>query len=80
MIRLLHKLGAQLNAKSQLGLSPMHLAAHGDQPFSITYLYKNGGDIDALDVDNQTPLHWACYQGSEKAIYYLEAWSKNINA
>lgn len=80
MIRSLHKYGAQLNARSELHLTPMHLAAHGDKPFAITYLYKNGGEIDAQDIDMQTPLHWACYQGSERAIYYLNAWTKNVNA
>jgi len=25
-------------------------------------------------------LHWACYEGSDTAIYYLLAWGVDINA
>jgi len=35
--------------------------------------------MDSLDREGQTPLHWACYQGADEAIYYLLAWSKALN-
>ena len=27
-----------------------------------------------------TPLHWACFAGSDTAIYYLLAWGFDVNA
>ena len=35
--------------------------------------------METVDNEGQTPLHWACYQGAEEAIYYLLAWIKKIN-
>ena len=35
--------------------------------------------MESQDNEGQTPLHWACYQGADDAIYYLLAWIKNIN-
>lgn len=36
-------------------------------------------DVDCEDIEGQTPLHWACHQGSGEAIYYLLAWTKALN-
>jgi len=32
------------------------------------------------DGENSTPLHWACFAGSDTAIYYLLAWGLDVNA
>lgn len=32
------------------------------------------------DGESSTALHWACFAGSDTAIYYLLAWGIDINA
>lgn len=53
----------------------MHVAAQADRAYPLTYLYKRGLDVDCVDAEGQTPLHWACYQGADEAIYFLLAWT-----
>jgi len=62
-----------------MGLAPIHVAAQADGAFAITFLHEHGIDVDELDDEDQTPLHWACYRGADVAIYYLLAWTKAIN-
>jgi ankyrin repeat protein len=57
----------------------MHVAAQADRAFPLTFLWYNGVDVDCVDSEGQTPLHWACYQGAGEAIYYLLAWSNSLN-
>ena len=57
----------------------MHVAAQADRAYSLSFLQYYNVDVDCLDKDGQTPLHWACYQGSDEAIYYLLAWTKALN-
>lgn len=58
----------------------MHIAASADVSYALTYLKSQGIDSDERDSDNQTPLHWACYHGADEALYYLLAWTKQVNA
>jgi ankyrin repeat protein len=80
MLKELELLGAKLNVKNAKGLTPMHIAAWSDLAFPLTFLVEKGLDPDEADEDGQTPLHWACYHGADRAIYYLLAWIKDINA
>ena len=59
-----------------MGLTPVHVAAQADKAFPLQFLYSRGMDMESIDNEGQTPLHWACYQGAEEAIYYLLAWIK----
>ena len=69
-----------MRARSKSGLSMMHLAAQGDSPYSLTYFRQEGLSINDLDNKKCTPLHFACYKGSETAIYYLLGWGCDVNA
>jgi len=60
-------------------LTPVHVAAQADRAYPLSFLQSYGLDMDSLDSEGQTPLHWACYQGADEAIYYLLAWSKALN-
>jgi ankyrin repeat protein len=42
-------------------------------------LWKNNVDVDSVDNEGLTPMHWACYMASDEAIYYLLAWTKDLN-
>ena len=44
-----------------MGLNVMHVAAQGDQAYSLTYFRECGLDINSKDDEGCTPLHWACY-------------------
>ena len=53
-------------------LTAMHLAAQGNSTSSIAYLhFKYDNLISQVDQGGSTPLHWACYSGSEIAVDYL---------
>lgn len=58
----------------------MHVAAQADEPFAITYLHRHGASVNVVDQERMNPLHWACHAGADRAIYYLLAWTKDINA
>lgn len=58
----------------------LHVAAQGDQAFSLTYFKEKGLSIKSKDKEKSTPLHWACCAGSDTASYYLQSWGVNVNA
>ena len=69
--RLIH-LHADLYTKNEKGLTILHLAAQGNQPNSLAYFKEKFSlDLNQLDNVKSTPLHWACYTGSLKAVEYL---------
>lgn len=68
--------GANMNLQNQYGLNVMHIAAQGDQPISLYFFKQKGMHLCSKDKRGSTPLHWACYQGSEVALIYLLGWLK----
>ena len=54
--------GADISAKTIIGHTALHLAT----PFKrmVHLLIKKGGDVNAKDCKQMTPLHWACSNGS----------------
>lgn len=70
-VRLLLDAGADVNARSTRGLTPLHVAAKGNAPEIMQLLLERGGDIEAADADGRTPLLWAAYEGSDKAVQLL---------
>jgi ankyrin repeat protein len=82
-IRIIEKLienGADITIMNNNGLNVMHLAAQGDQPTSLVYFKeKHSLKINPEDKVLSTPLHWACYMGSESAVDYLVSWNADIN-
>lgn len=32
------------------------------------------------DAEASTPLHWACFAGSDTAIYYILAWTGDVSS
>ena len=36
--------------------------------------------INSTDDEQSTPLHWACFAGSDTASYYLQSWGCKVNA
>ena len=49
VIRLLVKYGADLTLVNKNGHTAMHIAAFYDKSYPLTFLWKRGLDVDALD-------------------------------
>ena len=58
----------------------LHVAAQGDEAYSLTYFKLQGISINSKDAEGSTPLHWACYAASDTASYYLNYWGCEVNA
>lgn len=80
LIKLFLQYGANLKAVNKQGINMMHVAAQGDQAYSLTFFKSMGVSLKEKDGEHSTPLHWACFAGSDTAIYYLLAWGVDINA
>ena len=54
------KAGADVNATSALGMTPLHFAAASNpSPSVLEVLLKAGADVNAKNTNGSTPLHWA---------------------
>ena len=54
--------GADVNALSQAGRTPLHeAAAYASDPAAIELLVEAGGDVNAHDANGYTPLHSAAW-------------------
>lgn len=75
------ELGGDILIKNNNGLNVMHMAAQGDQP-NILVFFKEKFDmkVNCLDAVMSTPLHWACYMGSESCVDYLVSWKADLNS
>jgi ankyrin repeat protein len=86
--QLMLKYGANINARSERGHTPLHRLLDGlDDSYdtidmfldTIRFLLEHGADIDALDNDHTTPLHLASYEGCAKGARLLLEHGANIH-
>jgi ankyrin repeat protein len=80
LIESLIEYGANIEEKSVRGLGVLHLAAQGDRPEVIIY-FKEKYKLNILqkDFNGSTPLHWACFMGSENVLNFLLSWMQDVN-
>lgn len=71
---------ADYKVRTREGINMLHVAAQGDQAYSLTYFRAKGLSIMSKDKEKSTPLHWACVAGSDTATYYLQSWGVDVNA
>ena len=63
IIDLLVSLGADVNARNQRKVTPLHMAARYGLPLVAAALLRHGADVDARDVNHETPLYRAANLG-----------------
>ena len=55
-----------------LKLPPLHHCAQmGDFPKTVLALMASGADVNELDIDGMSPLHWACARGNKASTLAL---------
>ncbi len=71
---ILARTGADRDARTGLGSTPLHLAATNPDTSALKALIAAGADVNARDNDGATPLHMAAYtQHAAHARLLLEA-------
>jgi ankyrin repeat protein len=80
MVKILNKVGADINAENSAGETPLHRAAQEGYVGMIQALIKAGANIDAKSLDGNTPLHDAVRERHVEAVKVLVNAGANINA
>ena len=77
-IRTLLNKGAQVNARSKGGFTPLHQATRHVE--AIRALLRAGADVNARDKGEFTPLHFAAFWGRVEAVRALLKAGALVNA
>ncbi|MHC4206587.1 MAG: ankyrin repeat domain-containing protein, partial [Planctomycetota bacterium] len=85
-VKLLISEGADVNARSRVGMTSLHWAAKFGQKAVAELLLAKGASVDARDVSGYTPLHYALGRGQQEVMdlliskgAYIDATSKDGN-
>jgi len=71
--------GADVNAKSSGGRTPLLGAAHRGHKEIVELLIAKGADVNAKDNNGGTPLHWAAQGGHKEIAELLIAKGADVN-
>ena len=83
-VAVLLEAGADVNARTRSGLTPLHLVAQADRDYdgyrkwggsagraAAAALLDAGADVNARDADGETPLHKAVQQEDDSAVFVV---------
>jgi len=70
-LALLLKFGAQIDAKDNMGRTPLHWAAKGENPAVIPYLVANGAEVSARDSEKLSPIEHSVLEGKVEIVKAL---------
>lgn len=68
---LLHQACVDINGITKRGSSLLHLAAELGDEERVTFLLRQHAQVDVLNPNGETPLHWACSLGHLNAVRCL---------
>lgn len=60
-----------VNARTELGSTPLHLAASSSNPEVAKLLVARGANINAQDNNKVTPLHIAAFTGKKELVEFF---------
>ena len=60
-----------INARTELGSTPLHVAASSSNPGIAKLLVARGANINARDNNDTTPLHIAAYTGKRELVEFF---------
>jgi ankyrin repeat protein len=72
--------GAEVNAKNNIGETPLHLAVSDGKKDVAELLLANKAEVDAKDNNGWTPLHWAAIYDHKDVAELLLANKAEVNA
>ena len=80
IVRILVTKGADPNAPTKFGWTPLHDAANQGEVETVRILLEFGAKVDAKRAgDKTTPLHWAAIVGHLEVVKVLVASKANVN-
>lgn len=69
--RLLLSAGAALEAKTEYGDTPLHVAVAAENPAMVSLLVEAGAQVDTVNRSGMTALHWAAFRGANRIARIL---------
>jgi len=60
-----------VDSKDSKGRSGIHFAASGGHASILSLLLQFGASINAINSNNETALHYACYHGKKDCVQFL---------
>jgi ankyrin repeat protein len=60
-----------INARTELGSTPLHIAATSSNPEIAKLLVARGANVNARDNNDTTPLHIAAYTGRKELVEFF---------
>ena len=78
--QLLVDYGADVSAKNNSGLPPLHWASRCGDMDLARFLVERGADVSAKDNSGSTPLHWASGCGDIDLARFLVEHGANVSA